>query len=391
MIEMNLVAWIASGFALAGLAQATASSVLVRRFAHLRDEAATGRLPAVTVLKPLYGDEPGLFESLSTYCAQDYPDFQIVFGVADQNDEAAGVARRVAAAFPARDIAIVVDSRRYGSNGKVSNLINMVAHARHDVLVVADSDMRARPDLLRRIAATLGKPGTGLVTTLYAALPTQPTLTAKLGALQISQVFLPGAVLSRALGRQDCLGATMALTRATLMRIGGFEALKDVLADDNMLGQKIRALGLDVRLAHAVPVTNVTETRMGSLYTHELRWARTLRGIAPVPFALSALQYPLFWGLVALVAAPGIWSLSAFLLLWGWRALAALVVAVTLHPMLGALAFPPALWLLPVRDCLSIAVMIASYASRRVVWRGHKMFADRGAAAASFSPEVLPS
>ncbi len=227
----------------------------------------------------------------------------------------------------------------------------------------------------------------GLVTTLYAGLPAPPvTLAGRLGATQITHGFLPGAVLSRAMGRQDCLGATMCLRRRDLQRIGGFQALVDHLADDNVLGRRIAALGLRVALTGTVPLTTVPETRLAALFQHELRWARTIRALEPVGFAASVLQYALAWGLLTVVLAGGaLWSIGLFMIAWVLRAVAALRVDAALAPLWSgerevndeaALAFSCPVWLLPLRDVLSVAVMLASYGGRHVIWRGYGLQAD---------------
>jgi ceramide glucosyltransferase len=372
--------------ALIGVAQALLSARLVAGFAGKPAEAPTDR-PPVTVLKPLHGDEPMLEAALATLCAQDYPAWQIVFGVHDAGDPAVAVVRRLRARFPAVDMALVIDAAEHGVNRKVGNLINMLPTARHDVLVVADSDVHARPDYLARLVAALQGPGVGLATTLYAGLPALPvTLAGRLGATQITHGFLPGAVLSRAVGRQDSLGATMCLRRRDLLRIGGFAALVDHLADDNVLGRRIAALGLRVALAQTVPLTTVPETHLSALFQHELRWARTIRALEPAGFAASALQYPLAWGLLTIALAGGaIWSIGLFFIIWVLRAVAALWVDAALAPLWSgerdpgdeaALAFSCPVWLLPLRDILSVAVMLASYGGRHVVWRGHGLQAD---------------
>jgi ceramide glucosyltransferase len=360
----------------------------------------------MTVLKPLYGDEPLLERALTTLCQQEYPQFQIVFGVRDAADPAVAVVQRLQARFPDRDIALVADPTPHGRNLKVSNLINMMAAARHDVLVIADADVHARPDYLERLAAALQSPGVGLVTTLYAGLPAgspssgqlRPALAARLGATLITHGFLPSAVLARALGRQDCLGATMGLRRHNLERIGGFHALVDHLADDNVLGRRIAALGLSVALADTVTLTTVPETTVRALFTHELRWARTIRTLEPAGFAASVVQYPLAWAVLTVLLTGGApWAVGLFFIAWVLRAVAALGVDralaspwsckpeerdnvdVAMHARghdISALAFCCPVWLLPLRDLLSVAVMLASYGGRQVDWRGHGLHAD---------------
>jgi len=332
--------------------------------------------PPITVLKPLHGDEPLLEQALATVCAQDYPAFQIVFGVQDPTDSAIAAINRLRVRFPQVDIALVVDPTPHGVNRKIANLMNMLPAAKHDVLAIADSDLHVRPDYLSDLAATLTQPGCGLATTLYTGLPANRHLPALLGASQITYGFLPGALLARAMGRQDCLGATMCLRRETLMRIGGFPALVDHLADDNVLGQLVRSLGLDVRLAGTVVATTVPESTWTALFRHELRWARTIRALEPSAFAASVLQYPIFWSVIAVAASGGTpWTFGLFVLAWLGRAFAATGIDRALAGKVEMLAFPGSVGFLPLRELLSVAVLLASYAGKRVDWRGHTMHA----------------
>jgi ceramide glucosyltransferase len=400
---MTILAGVTAVVAGVGLAESLIVSRLVASFARTRAAPPSVR-PPVTVLKPLHGDEPLLEAALTTLCRQDYPDWQIVFGVRDAADPAVAVVRRLQARFPDLDVALVVDGTLHGRNHKVSNLINMMAAARHDILIIADADVHARPDYLDRLVAALVQPGVGLVTTLYAGLPApedasalwpgdraRPGLPAKLGATHITHGFLPGAVLARALGRQDCLGATMGLRRDDLERFGGFHALVDHLADDNVLGRRIAGLGLSVALADTVTLTTVPETSLRALFRHELRWARTIRALEPAGFAASVVQYPLAWALLTVLVTGGaLWSIGLFFIAWVLRAIAAIGVDSALAPSwsaewdseqhaghdVAALAFCCPVWLLPLRDVFSVAVMLASYAGREVDWRGHGLHAD---------------
>ena len=366
---MGLLGALAAGLTAIGLLQTLAGVGVVWRFVR-RPRAAPLHCPAMTVLKPLHGDEALLEAALATVCAQDYPAFQVVFGVQDPADPALAVVGRLQARFPAADLAVVVDPTQHGPNRKVANLTNMLPAAKHGVIVIADSDVHAAPDYLARLAAALEVPGTALVTTLYTGLPAQGSAAARLGATQITHGFLPGALLGRAMGRQDCLGASMALTRATLGAIGGLPALVQHLADDHELGRLAARHGA-VRLAGTVPATTVPESTLAQLYTHELRWARTIGALVPAQFAASALQYPLFWAALAvLLAGFAPWALALFATAWAVRAGAALAI----NRLLG-LAIAAPVWLLPVRDAMSMIVLIASYRSDRVVWRGHRLHA----------------
>ena len=369
---IDILATATAGLSGLGLAQSAAGWFALNRFTR-RPAPRPAHRPPVTILKPLHGDEPMLEQALATFCAQDYPTFQIVFGLQDSADPALHVLRRLRARFPGLDMAVVVDPTAHGSNRKVANLINMLPQASHDVLVIADSDIHAEAGYLDSLVTSLQAPGVGLVTTLYAGLPSSVTLTAKLGAAQINHAFLPGALLARALGREDCLGATMALTRATLGQVGGLRALSNHLADDAVLGRLVCAQGMTVALATTIPATTVPETQMPQLFEHELRWARTVLSLAPAGFAMSVVQYPLFWAALTVGVSGGAdWAWMAFALAWGVRAAAA-------HGINRALgvASPLTIWCLPFRDLLSVTVMLASYRSDRVAWRGQVHRATR--------------
>ncbi len=363
-----MLAIIAGVLCCAGLAQAVAGYVAARRF--VARPRLVSRQPAVTVLKPLHGDEPLLEQALASVCAQSCPEYQVVFGVQNQADPALALVERLRARFPACDIAVVVDATAHGSNHKVGNLINMLPAAKHEILVIADSDVHCAPDYLESIASALETPGTGLVTTLYIGLAATPSLAGRLGAAWISASFLPGALVARWLGRQDCLGATMALRRETLDAIGGLPALADHLADDFVLGALVRKQGLAVRLADTVPATTVPEATLLELFRHELRWARTIRKLVPAQFVLSALQYSLFWAALAVILAGGsVWAVALFLVAWAVRA------AVALGLVKSGLATAASVWLLPLRDLMSVFVILASHGSDRVEWRGHVLHA----------------
>jgi ceramide glucosyltransferase len=360
-----ILALAAATITVAGLVQAWIGWLAVRRYSRAA-RLPSDWLPPVTILKPLHGDEPMLEEALASFCSQDYPTVQIVFGLDDPADPALHVIRRLRARFPALDIEVVIDPKQHGINRKISNLINMYGRARHEMIVIADSDIHAPPGYLRQLAAALSGEGVGLVTTLYAGLGASNTLAARLGAAQINYSFLPGALLARQLGREDCLGATMALRRTTLEAVGGLHALVHHLADDAVLGRLVSARGEAVALAATLPATTVPEMRIGQLFAHELRWGRTIQSLAPIGFALSSLQYPLFWAAIALALCWQPWAVALFILAWLVRAAATFGIDATL-----GLATPVPVWLLPLRDLLSVTVIVASYGGSEVAWRGH--------------------
>ncbi len=376
--HLDLLAGALALIVCAGIAQAIAGFLAARRFRDRLTEPVTGKRPPMTILKPLCGDEPLLEQALASICAVDYPDYQVVFGVQDPLDPAIAVVDRLRARFPERDISLVVNSTPHGRNQKIANLINMLPAARHDFLVIGDSDVHVTADYLDRIAAEFARPRTGLITTVYAGLPANRSLAAVLGATALSHGFLPGALMARGLGRQDTLGATMALRRETLDTIGGLPALANALADDHLLGRLARARGLAVRLAATLTSTTVPEHAMRALWLHELRWSRTVLSLVPVAFVMSWMQYPLLWALLA-IAASGVapWTVALFLVAWIVRAGCALGVDKTLGLTARGLAVPPPPWLLPLRDILSMAIALASYFGDRVQWRGQTLLTDR--------------
>lgn len=320
--------------------------------------------PEVSVLKPLHGSEPGLYENLRSFAEQDYPVLQLVMGVNDPEDGALRAARDLMRDLPARDIALVIDARSSGSNKKVANLENMFEEARHNVLVLADSDMRVDRYYLGAVTAPLHDPQTGVVTCLYKGVSTGGTWS-DFGAMHINFGFFPSALVAECLGLGGgCFGATIALRRETLERIGGFARLRDELADDHRIGDEVRAVGLSVVLSPYIVEARVTENSLADMWRHELRWARTVRALAPAGFAGSVLAHPV--AIAALAATAAGFALTPCIFL----VISCIVRWATARVIAGTLGVPPAKpGLLPLRDALSFAVFVASFFGRTVFWR----------------------
>jgi ceramide glucosyltransferase len=328
--------------------------------------------PPVSVLKPLHGAEPELYKNLRSFAAQDYPDFQLVLGVRDRTDTALPTARALIGDLPDRDVELVIDSRVAGSNLKVANLENMLPVSRHETIVMADSDMRVGRDFLRTVTAPLADPRIGIVTCLYKGVP-GTGLWSRLAALHINFGFLPSALLGDALGiGGGCFGATIALRRDVLERIGGFARVRNELADDHRLGSAVRGLGLASVLSPYLVENLVSEPSFASLWRHELRWARTSRAMAPAGFAGSAITHTVVVaGLAAAAWGSGAaWEIFLLSLVLRW--ISAIVIARALDlPRTG-------LWLLPLRDILSFAVFVASFCGRSVLWGGQLFRVEPG-------------
>jgi ceramide glucosyltransferase len=330
--------------------------------------------PPVTLMKPLCGVEPLTELALESFFLIDYPVFQIVFGVQSQVDPVLDIVETLRARHPHVDVDIVIDATLHGTNRKISNLINMQRGVKYETLVMSDADIHVPPYFLHRVVAALAAPNVGLVTTLYTGLAGTPHLATLMGANQINYNFLPGALLARRLGRQDCLGVTMAITQTTLAQIGGLRAVANHLADDQVLGRLVRAKNMQVTLAQVIPATTVPEKDFSALFRHELRWARTIRALVPIPYAASVLQISLFWALVGLLAAGfALWAWALFGLVLFARFVAARRVDAALK-----LAKAGDAWLFLVRDVWTALIYVASYLGDKVEWRGQMMRADAG-------------
>lgn len=325
----------------------------------------------VSVLKPLHGDEPRLYENLRSFCVQAHPAYQLLFGVREPGDPAVAVVERLRAEFPERDIGLVVDPRVHGANFKVSTLINLLPHATHDWLVLADSDISVSPDYLARVTAPLGDSGVGIVTCLYYGVP-QENLWSRMGCLFIDDWFAPSVRLTHAFGStRFAFGSTIGLRRDTLVAMGGFDVLRDTLADDFWLGELSRRADLKTVLSDVEVGTEVSETRLSSLWAHELRWLRTIRAIAPVGFVLSfvCFTWPLL--LLGLLLAPTPLNL-AVALLGG----AARVFRYVLQRRMSTSSSPwRDLWLSPWRDLLLLLEWSTALVHWRVRWRGQVLHA----------------
>lgn len=341
------------------------AGLIVRRFA--ARHASAGDSAGVTMLKPLCGEDPGLYDNLESFCRQAYPNWQIVFGVQDPGDPAIAVVRRLMAEHPQADIALIVDSRRHGVNLKIANVLNMLPAARHDILVISDADMRVSPSYLAEVTAPLRDRDIGLVTCLYRGV-SAGGLWSRLGASHIDHGFLPQAAVAEALkAGAGCFGATLALRRDTLEAIGGFAVIADRLADDHALGGAVHRLGRRVVLSPHIVDNIIYEPGLAALFRHELRWARTIRLLAPGGYLGSVVTHPLVLAVLALplVKPP----LIALIMVGIALACRCAMVRVIDH----ALRLPATpLWLVPARDLLSFAVFVASFFTRTVAWRDRR-------------------
>jgi ceramide glucosyltransferase len=327
---------------------------------------------SISVLKPLHGDEPLLFENLASFCEQDYAGpVQLILGARDANDAALAAARRLQQAYPGRDIVVTTNPAVHGCNRKISNLINMAGLAHGDVVVISDSDVRMPPGGLSSIAAALEAPEVGLIYCMYRGRP-GGNLWSRLAALDVDTRYTPSVTVGEALGVHPVLGPTMALRRETLERIGGLTPLADVLADDFELGRAVRATGLAIASPPLVIDHVFPERSAQEMISHELRWARTTRLIAPLGYVGSGLTHVLPLALIG--AAFSGFSHQALLALLAVAAMRLLQAAV-FSLLIGADLY--SLWLTPLRDLISFGVFLAANVGDRVVWRGARLTVAR--------------
>jgi len=331
------------------------------------------QLPPLSILKPLKGVDPEIWESFCSHCEQEYPEFQIqiqmIFGVSDPADPAIEVVRKLQSKYPNREIELIVCDRVLGPNIKVSNLVQMLPAARHELLLVNDSDIRVPPDYLRKVITPLADASVGLVTCLYRAVAS-PTLGSRLEALGISTDFVPGVLSARFLekGLHFGLGSTLEFRRRDLQAIGGFEALLDYLADDYELGRRIAATGKRVELSATTVTTFLPAYTLRQFFRHQLRWSRTIRDARRWGYAGLLFTFGLPWALVTLLVAQGAaWAWALFALTFAARLAVGFAAAeVVLHDR-QALSN---IFLLPLRDLIAPLIWAAGFLGNRIHWRG---------------------
>jgi ceramide glucosyltransferase len=332
---------------------------------------------AVSILKPLRGTDPEMYESFRSHCLQDYPEYEIIFGVSDANDPAIQLVQQLKAEFPQCPIRLMVCPERLGSNTKVSNLAQMARQARHEYIIVNDSDIRVEPDYLRRVLAPLTDPAIGLVTCLYRGIA-NATLGSRLESLGIGTDFAAGVLVAQTVenGIRFGLGSTLAFRRRDLQAVGGFETLVDYLADDYQIGSRIAALGLNVKLSDVVVDTFLPKYTLRGFFDHQLRWARTVRDSRFWGYVGLGLTFGLPWALLALIFSRGA--------AWAWALLACTaVMRFAVAVVFGKYVLKDgqamrSLALIPVRDLVALLIWIFSFAGHRIVWRGDHFSLENG-------------
>jgi len=330
-------------------------------------EMTAPRIP-ISVLKPLKGIDPDMYASFRSHCLQDYPEYEVIFGVNNPTDPAVEQVERVRREFPDLPIRLILCSLGLGANTKAGNLAQMLRAARHDVIVVNDSDIRVAPDYLRRVTAPLADPDVGLVTCLYRGIANQ-TLGSRLESLGISTDFAPGVLVAwQVEGIKFGLGSTLAFRRGNLETIGGFEGLVDFLADDYQLGVRIARQGWKVELSDLVVETYLPLYSTSEFLAHQLRWARTIRDARFWGYVGLGLTFGLSWAALALAfSGAALWAWGLLVLTLAMRLAVAWKVG---RSVLQDRQLLSLLYLLPLRDVIAFFVWLASFAGHTIHWRG---------------------
>ena len=376
-----------SALALAGMGYFLAALVAARLFLAQRRKTLAPFAPSVSILKSLKGVDPGMLDAFRTHCRQNYAgSCELLFGVSSLADPAAAAVQQLQHEFPQHTIRLIECPQRLGANGKVSTLAQLVPHARHEFLLISDSDISVSPRYLERVMIAFSHPRLaaladaqpiGLVTALYRGRA-HITLPSKLEALGIAADFQPSVLLSKWLegGIRYGLGSTLAVRRDALDRIGGFAALVNHLADDFELGARIARAGYTVALSSEIVETSTPPYTWRGFIDHQLRWLRTVRDARPGGYAGLIFTHGFAWAVLNVVAS-GLSPLSLWLLALSF------FLRLTLAMMAGAEVLGdhdvlPNLWLLPLRDLVAFALWIAGFASNTIVWRGERFTVRHG-------------
>jgi len=362
---------------LGGVAYGLIALVAARGFE--RQKITTnGYAPAVSILKPVKGVDARLYAGFESHCKQEYAgEMELVFGVSSLEDEAVAQVARLRVEFPQMNIRLVECPLRLGANGKVSNLAQMLPHAKFEHVVVNDADIAVSPKYLQRVIGPFANEKNGLVTAPYFGVA-HGGLWSRLEALGIATDFMAGVLTARKLegGIKFGLGSTLATTKSALAAIGGFEALVDQLADDYEMGVRMSRAGFGVELAHEVVVTTVPKYSLRGFCEHQLRWARSTRDSRRAGYAGLGVTYVLPWAMLTVISSGcSLWSISLLSVALLLR------VAVALNVGVGVLRDGQVLrdlWLIPLRDCFAMFFWVWSYASDVVVWRGERFRLKRG-------------
>jgi ceramide glucosyltransferase len=354
----------------------TAIIAAVRFFRRERARPLGSYTPPVSLLKPVKGVDFASYENFSSFCHQDYPDYEILFAVNDDSDPAVATIRRLASEFPARQIRLISGAAQIGANKKVNNLIALAREAHHRILVLTDGDVRVGSNYLREVVARFADAKTGAVTSFYRGIA-EKSVGAELEAMGASSDFFAGVLVAEwKEGMTFALGASIVTTKLWVSKIGGFEAIANMHSDDYELGHRIAKAGGEVVLSREPVWTMYPAQTARGFWNHQVRWARTVRLCRPVSYLGLIFTHGLPWAVLAALVAPAKWIAAAYLLAYLFLRL---VMAWTVGVWgVGDDVLRRKLWLVPLRDAVYFAVWLASFASNSISWGGEQFTMEKG-------------
>jgi ceramide glucosyltransferase len=354
----------------------TAIIAALRFFRSERSSMLPPYAPPVSLLKPVKGVDFASYENFSSFCRQDYPDYEILFAANDGNDPAVPLIQRLAAEFPQRGIRLITGAAQVGANRKVNNLIGLAREARHEILVLTDGDVRVGPNYLRDVIAPFADTTTGAVTSFYRGIA-EKSLGAELEDIGASSDFFAGVLVAKWMeGMKFALGASIVTTKHWVARIGGFEAIANMHSDDYELGRRIEKAGGHVLLSREPVWTMYPAQTARGFWNHQVRWARTVRLCRPISYLGLIFTHGLPWALLATAIAPAKWVAGVYLLSY---LILRLAMAWTVGVWgVGDEVLRRKLWLVPLRDAIYFAVWLASFASNRIHWSGEDFTMEKG-------------
>lgn len=332
--------------------------------------------PPVSLLKPVRGADFATYENYASFCRQDYPDYEILFAVNDANDAAVPFVHRLMEEFPERRIRLLVGAENHGANRKVNKLARLSREALHEILALTDGDVRVGPNYLNEVVAPFIEESTGAVTSFYRAIA-EKNLAAELEAIGASSDFFAGVLMAEMTeGVNFALGASIVTTKRWLAKIGGFEAIAGMLADDYELGLRIAQAGGRVLLSREAVWTTYPAQTAKTFWDHQVRWARTVRLCRPLSYLGLIFTLGLPWAVIAAIIAPAKWIAVSYVLTYlVLRLLMAWTVGVW---GVGDEVLRRKIWLVPFRDAIYFVVWIAGFFSSLIVWGGEEYRIEKG-------------
>jgi ceramide glucosyltransferase len=340
------------------------------------EKSANSFTPPVSILKPIRGLDPDAYENFASFCRQDYPHYELLFCVSSDDDSALPVLRKLVDDFPDRHIRVLFREGARGTNDKVIKLAHLVREAQHEVVVINDSDVRARPDYLRTIVAPLADAKIGAVTCFYVSTE-EKNFTENLQTIGMFSDFYAGILVARELdGVKFALGPTIATTRARLAAFGGYEALQFRPADDLLVGRLIAEQGCEVVLLPYTILTVADYHSLSDLFFKRLRWFVVMRHMRPWGHLGLALTQGLPWSLVAIALQPSFGVALAYLSAY-------LILRSAMTGMVGVWGLKQRetfkkFWLIPIWDAMALSIWLTSFLRNTIRWRDGEYYIRDG-------------